>query len=41
MGLRNLLEHEGKPELIHKNQGYMAEMLTGVPAGRLGPEDGE
>lgn len=34
MGLRKLPEHEGRPELVDKNQGHVAEMHTGLPAGR-------
>ena len=34
VGLRNLLEDEGRSELVHKIQGYVAETFTGVPAGR-------
>lgn len=34
VGLRNLLEDEGRSELVHKIQGYVSETFTGVPAGR-------
>lgn len=32
--LRNLTADEGRSELVHKNQGRVAEMFTGVPASR-------
>lgn len=34
-GLRNLLEPEGRSDLVHKNQGCVADKLSGLPAGRI------
>lgn len=41
MGLRNLLEDEGRSELVHKIQGYVSETFTGCLQAGVSPEDEE